>query len=336
MSDTLQAWLERVETDALEDLRCRICTRAGSVFKTLPEAEGRDLAARLLAAVRRDLAGTDHSALRELLTWVTREFTPKGLGYADLRQLAVSTRQVLVPRMNAAPELELEARTRVEEWLFQLGLLGAMRYVAQRERVFQEQAAQLEVRQLEGQLLELKAAFEEETRLLDLIRQASTPIAPVYDGILVVPLVGVFDAFRAKLLTETLLACVVKARAQVVILDISGVPVFDAEAADHIVRTSRAVRLLGTRLILVGLSPTVARTIIELGVDLSGLTTLSTLQDGLARALTLLKLEIVPMARPSKPAAPRTSGSEASRTSRPEQPRTSGRDASRNSGRNSS
>ncbi len=310
MSDTLQSWLVSVEADALDDLRRRLCTRAGSVFQALPEADCRDLAARLLAAFRRDLAGTDHGALREVLTWVTRELTPKGLGYADLRQLAVSTRQALIPRMNAASGLEIAARTRVEEWMFQLGLLGAMRYVAQRERVFQEQAAQLEVRQLEDQLLELKAAFEEKTRLLDLIRQASTPIAPVHDGILVVPLVGVFDAFRAQLLTETLLAGVVKARAQVVILDISGVPVFDAEAADHVVRTARAVRLLGTRLILVGLSPTVARTIIELGVDLAGLTTLSTLQDGLARALTLLKLAIVPMApRPSQSTGPNTSGS---------------------------
>jgi anti-anti-sigma regulatory factor len=266
---------------------------------------------------------------------VTRDLVPSGLGYADLRLLAVSMRQTLVPLLNALPDLELEARTRAEEWLFQLGLLGAMRYVAQRERVFQEQAAQLEVRQLEDQLLELKAAFEEKTRLLDLVRQASTPIAPVHDGILVVPLVGVFDAFRAQLLTETLLAGVVKARAQVVILDISGVPVFDAEAADHIVRTARAVRLLGTRLILVGLSPIIASTIIELGVDLSGLTTLSTLQDGLARALTLLKLEIVPMARPSKPGAPRT-GSEASRTSGRDPSPNAGRDLSQNSGRDPS
>ena len=310
MSQSLQGWLEHLETSALDDLRRRLCTRTGSVFKTLPEGECTEVAARLLGAFVRDLsrptsATVDQTALRETLNWVSVELTPKGLGYADLRQLAVSIRQVVVPAMNAASELEAATRTRMEEWLFQLGMLGAMRYVAQRERAFQEQAAQLEVRQLEDQLLELKAAFEEKTRLLDLIRQASTPIAPVYDGILVVPLVGVFDAFRAQLLTETLLASVVQARAQVVILDISGVPVFDAQAADHVIRTSRAVRLLGTRLILVGLSPAVAQTIIELGVDFSNLITLSTLQAGLARALTLLELEIVPVKpRASKPSNP--------------------------------
>lgn len=296
MSDPLLAWLDRVEAHVVDDLHRRLRARPGSVFKALPEVECRDLAGRLLAALRSDVVGTEQSALRDVLTWATQEFIPRGLGYSDLRLLAVSARQLLMPAMSAAPELDTDARGRVEEWLFQLGLLGAMRYVAHRERTFQEQAAQLEVRQLEGQLLELKAAVEEKTRLLDLIRQASTPIAPVYDGILVVPLVGIFDAFRARLLTEALLAAVVQARARVIILDVSGVPVFDAGAADHIIRTTRAVRLLGARTILVGLSSTVARTIVELGVDLAGLTTLSTLQAGLAHALTLLKLQIVPIA----------------------------------------
>lgn len=295
-----QAWLASIAATTADELGRRLRGRAGSVFKTLDAAANTTLAADLLAALDKDLGGPDHEALRAQLTVITHELTPKGLGYADLRQLATTTRQVLIAAMRAASELDIEARGRVEEWLFQLALLGAMRYVAQREKAFQEQAAQLEVRQLEGQLQELKAAFAEKTRLLDVIRQASTPIAPVYDGILVVPLVGVVDAFRAQVLTETLLNGVVAARAQVVILDISGVPVFDIEAAEHIIRTARAVRLLGTQLILVGLSPVIASTIVELGVDLGGLTTLSTLQAGLARALTLRKLQIVPMTRPAR------------------------------------
>lgn len=295
-----RAWLARVASTVADQLGERLRGRAGSVFKSLDAATSAAVADDLIAALDADLAGPDHEALRARLTHITHELTPKGLGYADLRLLATTMRQVLLAALREAPELDAEARGRVEEWLFQLALLGAMRYVAQREKLFQEQAAQLEVRQLEGQLQELKAAFAEKTRLLDVIRQASTPIAPVYDGILVVPLVGVVDAFRAQVLTETLLGGVVAARAQVVILDISGVPVFDIEAAEHIIRAARAVRLLGTQLILVGLSPTIAGTIVELGVDLGGLTTLSTLQAGLARALQLRKLQIVPIARPAR------------------------------------
>lgn len=288
-------WLAEAEAGLVAELARRLHGRNGSIFRVLGEATAAAVAGRLLAALRRDLEGREQAALRELVLELMDELQPKGLGYGDLRLLTVALRQIVLAALATTSEIPAEARERVDEWLFQLALQGSMRYVARREQQFQEQAAALEVRQLEGQLAELKAAFEEKTRLLDVIRQASTPIAPVYDGIIVVPLVGMFDAFRAQLLTEKLLEGVVLARAQVVLLDVSGVPVFDAEAAHHIVRTALAVRLLGTKLILVGLSPDIARTIIELGIDLAGLTTLGTLQDGLARAFALRKLKVVPV-----------------------------------------
>jgi anti-anti-sigma factor len=127
------------------------------------------------------------------------------------------------------------------------------------------------------------------------VRQTSTPIAPVVAGILVVPLIGVFDAFRAELLTERLLQAVGQARARVVILDISGVPVFDAEAAGLTLRLAGAVRLLGTELILVGVSPATAATIVDLDLDLRSVRALASLQDGLALALRLQRLRIAPL-----------------------------------------
>jgi anti-anti-sigma factor len=292
MSDSLPSWFDRAEAQLVDGLARRLLARAGSAYRALGEAAVRAVAVRVVAALRRDVEAAKQTALREVLSELIDELTPRGIVFADLKLLATATRQTMSAELRATPPDEA-TRERADEWAFQLALLAAQRFVTERERVFHEQAAQLEVRQLEHQLSELSAAYEEKTRLLDLIRQASTPIAPVHDGILVVPLVGMFDSERAQLLTEKLLAGISEARAQVVILDVSGVPVFDAEAAHHIVRTSSAVRLLGARLILVGLSPTIARTIIELGVDLSGLTTLSTLQAGLARALALRKLRIV-------------------------------------------
>ncbi len=291
--ESSRSWVERVESALVADISARLVQRNGSVFRAIGEAETRQVAARLVTALGQDLAGAEQAALRELLARLTQELLPRGMGYADLRQLAIAARQVVLAALDGAPEPGAELRRRADAWLFQLGLLGAMRYVTHRERQFQEQSAELEVAQLEGQLIELKLAFEEKARLLDQIRQASTPIAPIHDGILVVPLVGVFDDVRAQVLSETLLAGISRMRAQVVILDISGVPIFDAEAAAHIVRAANAVRLLGAELILVGISAAIAATIIATGVDLAGLTTLGTLQAGLTRALALRDLKIV-------------------------------------------
>ncbi|WAS89818.1 STAS domain-containing protein [Nannocystis punicea] len=285
-------WIERERTGLVAALAERLGRRSGSVFRSAGAAACEAIAARMVAALGADVTSGKDTAGREAMLALVQQFAGK-LGYADLRHLTTTLRQLVLA---AAADAEPAERQRVDDWLFQLVLVGSMRFVAQREEAFQEQAAQLEVRQLESQLEELKAAFAEKTRLLDVIRQASTPIAPVHEGILVVPLVGLFDAQRAQLLTDRLLHAIGEARASVVIVDISGVPLFDSDAAELIVRTSQAVRLLGAQMLLVGLSPGMAGTIVGLGFDLSSLKTLSSLQDGLAHALTLRKLRIAPVA----------------------------------------
>ncbi|MFZ6183112.1 STAS domain-containing protein [Nannocystis pusilla] len=287
------SWIEGARAGLVAELAERLGRRAGSVFRSAGAATCEAVADSVIAALVADVASGKDTAGREAMLALVQRFSGS-LGYADLRHLSTTLRQLVLA---AATEAEPAERQRVEDWLFQLVLVGAMRFVAQREQTFQEQAAQLEVRQLESQLEELKAAFEEKTRLLDVIRQASTPIAPVHEGIVVVPLVGMFDAQRAQLLTERLLHAIGEARASVVIVDISGVPLFDSDAAQLIVRTSQAVRLLGAQLLLVGLSPGVAQTIVDLGVDLASLKTLSSLQDGIAHALALRKLRIAPAGR---------------------------------------
>ncbi|MCY0990422.1 STAS domain-containing protein [Nannocystis sp. ILAH1] len=286
------SWIEPARANLVAELAERLGRRAGSVFRSAGAVACEAVADSVIAALVADVASGKDAAGREAMLALVQRFSGS-LGYADLRHLSTTLRQLVLA---AAAEAEPSERQRVEDWLFQLVLVGAMRFVAQREQTFQEQAAQLEVRQLESQLEELKAAFAEKTRLLDVIRQASTPIAPVHEGIVVVPLVGMFDAQRAQLLTERLLHAIGEARASVVIVDISGVPLFDSDAAQLIVRTSQAVRLLGAQLLLVGLSPGVARTIVDLDVDLASLKTLSSLQDGIAHALALRKLRIAPIA----------------------------------------
>jgi anti-anti-sigma factor len=299
MSSALLVWLERMGDALAKDVSARLLTRAGTVFRVIGPEAASDIARRLLSALRRDIEAGGDGEARDVLGASIEELALKGLGHYDLRLLVNSLRHVLVTALGEAPDVDAEAASLVEAWLFQVALAGPMYLLVQRERVFQEQTAELEVRQMKAQLDELQVAYGEKTRLLEQIRQASTPIAPVHEGILVVPLVGILDEVRAQVLTEKLLASIVETQAEVVIVDVSGVGVFDAATAQHVLQAATAARMLGAEMVLVGLSPAVARTVIELGVDLSGLQTKSSLAAGLSGALRRLGLRIAPLgARP--------------------------------------
>ncbi|WP_437604003.1 PAS domain S-box protein [Sorangium sp. So ce590] len=117
------------------------------------------------------------------------------------------------------------------------------------------------------------------------IRELSTPLIPLDAGILVMPLVGRLDRVRIEQLLERLLRGVVAQRAATVILDVTGVPVVDAEIADSLLRAAQAVKLLGAEVILTGVGPEVAQTMVGIGIDLREIVTLSSLQSGLHHAL---------------------------------------------------
>jgi rsbT co-antagonist protein RsbR len=127
------------------------------------------------------------------------------------------------------------------------------------------------------------------------IRELSTPVIRMYDGVLLLPLVGTVDSHRAEQVMETLLTRVADDQAKAVIIDIAGVPVVDTRVADHLLKTTSAVRLLGAETILTGISAQVARTIVQLGVDISSMHTRSRLADGMELALRLVGRAITPM-----------------------------------------
>jgi ABC-type sugar transport system substrate-binding protein/anti-anti-sigma regulatory factor len=130
-----------------------------------------------------------------------------------------------------------------------------------------------------------------------LIQELSAPILPLADDIIALPLVGAIDSARAGRITEMLLATIIRSRAQAVIVDISGVPVVDTGVANHLLRTAAESRLLGTTMILVGISPEIAQTMVQLGIDLSGMRTFSTIREGLAFAQALRKRGPAPLRR---------------------------------------
>lgn len=127
------------------------------------------------------------------------------------------------------------------------------------------------------------------------IRELSTPVLPVRERLLILPIIGVIDPLRARQLTEQLLRGIRTNRAKVVVMDITGVPTIDSAVANHLVQTVEAARLLGANVIVTGLSPEIAQTLVNIGVDLGKMNTVGDLQGGIEEAERLLGYKVVLM-----------------------------------------
>lgn len=117
------------------------------------------------------------------------------------------------------------------------------------------------------------------------LAELSTPLIPVSDDVVVLPLIGSLDTRRAQEVMEVLLTGIAQNRARIAIVDITGVQIVDTHVANTLVRVGQAIKLLGARMVLTGIRPEVAQTIVNLGIDLSDITTRATLQSGIEEAL---------------------------------------------------
>jgi rsbT co-antagonist protein RsbR len=118
------------------------------------------------------------------------------------------------------------------------------------------------------------------------LRELSTPIIPLSDNVVIMPLIGQIDTGRAQQVMETLLSGVAEQQAHTAILDVTGVPVIDTQVAMALIQAASAIRLLGAQVILTGIRPDVAQSLVGLDVNLRDITTLSTLQAGIAYAMS--------------------------------------------------
>lgn len=131
------------------------------------------------------------------------------------------------------------------------------------------------------------------------IRELSTPVLQVRERLLILPIIGVIDPQRARQLTEQLLRGIRTNRAKVVVIDITGVAAIDSAVANHLVQTVEASRLLGATVIVSGLSPEIAQTLVTIGVDLGKMSTVGDLQGGIEEAERLLGYRVVPFVETS-------------------------------------
>jgi rsbT co-antagonist protein RsbR len=130
------------------------------------------------------------------------------------------------------------------------------------------------------------------------IRELSTPVLQVRERLLILPIIGLIDPHRARQLTEQLLRGIRANRARVVVIDITGVAAMDANVANHLVLTVESARLLGARVIVTGLSPEIAQTLVNIGVDLGKMNTVGDLQGGIEEAERVLGYKVVPIPDP--------------------------------------
>jgi anti-anti-sigma factor len=137
-------------------------------------------------------------------------------------------------------------------------------------------AAEREAQRQQAELIRVQTA---------LLQELSTPLIPISVRTVVMPLIGSLDSGRAQQVLETLLHGIADQRAEVAILDITGVPMVDSQVANTLIRAAQAVKLLGAQVVLTGIRPEVAQTLVGMDVDLRGIVTRSTLRDGIAYAL---------------------------------------------------
>jgi rsbT co-antagonist protein RsbR len=206
--------------------------------------------------------GTLQAYARDL----SERIVPRGVETHEVLGIVLLLRDVLARALFANYQRDGELLDRIldayEPAANRIAVTVGVSFVEERERVIREQQ--------------------------EAIRELSTPVLQVRERLLILPIIGVLDAQRARQLTEQLLGGIQSSRARVVVIDITGVAAIDETVANHLVQTVEAARLMGADAIITGLSSKIAQTLVDLGVDLSMMHTVGDLQGGLEAAERLL------------------------------------------------
>src|SRR5205809_4085607 len=223
-------------------------------------------------------------ALQAYARSLSERIIPRGVETHEVVGIVLLLRDVLARSLFAKYQADFQMLNRFldayEPAANRIAITVAVGFVQERERVIREQQ--------------------------EAIRELSTPVLQVRERLLILPIIGVIDPQRARQLTEQLLRGIRSNRAKVVVLDITGLPAMDSAVANHLVQTVEAARLLGAIVIVTGLSPEIAQTLVNIGVDLGKMNTVGDLQGGIEEAERQLGYRVVLTKEPTEePAAGR-------------------------------
>jgi len=277
MKPTLAALLAENRPRVVQELAQKMGERAGPTYAALSPEELLPRMEAAFEAMYQAVAQGKPEVLNDFVSASMRQRMAERYALEEMQTLLSLLRQVVLGLVDSAygdvPEQRLAASRTVEELSH-----GAL-----------QQAFQVYLE-----------AYEEQVELQRrTLSELSTPVIKVYENVLVLPLVGAIDTERARRIMEELLTGITRHQAELVIIDITGVPVVDTAVANHLIQTIKAARLLGARSILVGISGEVAQALVHLQIDLSGVVTRSNLQAGIEYALEQMGLEIVPRSLPT-------------------------------------
>jgi rsbT co-antagonist protein RsbR len=210
-----------------------------------------------------DASRPEWEPVRAFLAEISAHRARQGFTPAETATFVFSLKQPLYARLRS--ELSDNAAELADtSWIVNLLLDSLGLYTTE---VFQRSREAIILRQQE-ELLEL-----------------STPVVQLWEGILALPLIGTLDSARTQVVMESMLQKIVETGASIAIIDITGVPTVDTLVAQHLLKTVAAARLMGADCIISGIRPQIAQTIVHLGVDLTNVTTKSTLADAFVVAL---------------------------------------------------
>jgi rsbT co-antagonist protein RsbR len=215
-------------------------------------------------------------ALQAYARNLSERIIPRGVETNEVVGIVLLLRDVLARSLFSKYHTDFDILNRVldayEPAANRIAITVAVGFVQERERTIREQQ--------------------------EAIRELSTPVLQVRDRLLILPIIGLIDPQRARQLTEQLLRGIRANRAKVVVIDITGVAAMDSSVANHLVQTVEASRLLGATVIVTGLSPEIAQTLVNIGVELSKMSTVGDLQGGIEEAERLLGYKVVPNREP--------------------------------------
>src|SRR5947208_1382907 len=267
----LVAHLRQNRTQLREEWARRI-TRAQLLTAMTEEeifAEATSVYDNYVEALETGTLETLHAYARNL----SERIIPRGVETHEVLGIVLLLRDVLARSLFAKYQSDFKLLNRVldayEPAANRVANTVAVGFVQERERIIREQQ--------------------------EALRELSTPVLQVRERLLILPIIGVIDSQRARQLTEQLLRGIRANRARVVVIDITGVAAMDSSVANHLVLTVEASRLLGAAVIVTGLSPEIAQTLVNIGVDLTKMSTVGDLQGGIEGAERLLGYKVVPI-----------------------------------------